>query len=170
MPLPGHLPSHKDKVMILPSDITKVFVYSMYKQACESSSRSAVGRSKFYDIWQHQLPHISICPPSADLLHISAKYKSPFAFLKHKKATRLATAQEHLLRAKTERNRYNSQVDTAQKAWTLSRTNRQPPRTHTILHSRFIIHMIPNRHDRSTSRQLGSVESVMMEITNKSSI
>ena len=49
MLLPGRLLSHKDKVMILPSDITKVFVYSKYKQVCESSNRSLVGKSKFYD-------------------------------------------------------------------------------------------------------------------------
>jgi len=32
--LPGRVPGHRDKVMILPADITKVFVYSKYKQAC----------------------------------------------------------------------------------------------------------------------------------------
>ena len=29
MPLPGHLPNHKDKVMILPSDVTKVCLFKV---------------------------------------------------------------------------------------------------------------------------------------------
>ena len=132
MPLPGRLPSHKDKVMILPSDITKNFVYSKYKQVCESSDRSFVGNSKFYDIWQHQLPHISICTPSTDLCltcqQNSLSIQKSFCLSDEEKATRLATAQEHLLRAKTERKHYNSQVDTAQEAWTTSEANGQPPR------------------------------------------
>ena len=44
------------------------------------------------------------------------------------KASRLATAQEHLLHAKTEHNHYNSQVDTAQKVWTSSKATEQSPR------------------------------------------
>ena len=159
-----------------------LFIQSI-KQACESSNRSAIGKSKFYDIWQHQLPHISICTPSTDLCYTcqqnSLSIQKSFCLSEEEKATRLATAQEHLLHAKTERNHNNSQVDTAQKAWTLSRTNGQPPRiTHYSYdfaqgYTKMYIPMIPNRQDRSTSRQLGSVaflEFVMMEVTNKCSI
>ena len=132
VPLPGCLPSHKDKVMILPSDITKIFVYSKYKQACKSSNRSAVGRSKFYDIWQHQLPHILICTPSTDLCYTcqqnSLSIQKYFCLSEEEKETRLAAAQEHLLRAKTEHNHYNSQLDAAQNVWTSSEASGQPPR------------------------------------------
>lgn len=33
MPLPGRLPGHRDKVMVLPSDVTKTVVYKRYKEA-----------------------------------------------------------------------------------------------------------------------------------------
>ena len=67
MPMPGRMPNHKDKVMVLPSDVSKVFVYSKYKEACTHNHWSAVGRSLFYQIWQELLPFISISTPSTDL-------------------------------------------------------------------------------------------------------
>ena len=60
MPLPGRVPGHRDKVMVLPTDITKVVVYNKYKQACSASGFRAAGKRKFYEFWQEVLPHISL--------------------------------------------------------------------------------------------------------------
>ena len=37
LPLPGRVPGHRDKVVILPSDITKTVVYAKYKEACTAN-------------------------------------------------------------------------------------------------------------------------------------
>lgn len=47
MPLPGRVPGHCDKVMVLPSDITKAHVFMKYKNACSSNGWTTVGRTKF---------------------------------------------------------------------------------------------------------------------------
>ena len=50
MPLLSRVPGHCDKVVVLPSDITKQFLLTKYKDACATNSGIAVGKSKFYNI------------------------------------------------------------------------------------------------------------------------
>ena len=117
MPLPGRIPGHRDKVMLLPSDITKVFVYNKYKEACIASGFRHAGKSKFYQVWQEVLPHISVSTPSSDLcftcqqnnLAIQQSGCLPDVV----KAQRLTAAQDHLALARTERMYYNAQVKAA---------------------------------------------------------
>ena len=66
MPHPGRVPGHRDKVMVLPSDITKLLVLTKYRDACLHNGWTAAGRSKFYGVWQSVLPHISITKPASD--------------------------------------------------------------------------------------------------------
>ena len=42
--------------MVLPTDVTKVVVYSKYKH---ESGFQCASKSKFYQLWQEVLPHIS---------------------------------------------------------------------------------------------------------------
>lgn len=132
MPLPGRLPGHKDKVMVLPSDITKVFVYSKYRQACDANNWTLVRRTKFYDVWQHLLPHISVSTPSTDLCFTcqqnNLSIQKSACLSEEEKAERLASAQEHILHAKTEREYYNCQVESAQTSCTSSEESGEPPR------------------------------------------
>ena len=67
LPLPGHLPNHKDRAMLLPSDMPKSKVYREYLKACEAKEKVPVGRSKFYQLWKQTLPHIDTMKPSSDL-------------------------------------------------------------------------------------------------------
>ena len=46
MPLPGRVPGHRDKVMVLPRDITKSHVFTKYRDACLKNGWTAAGRSK----------------------------------------------------------------------------------------------------------------------------
>ena len=52
LPLPGRMPNHKDKALLLPSDISKSEVYRQYKQACASDtgelSHKPVSWAKFH--------------------------------------------------------------------------------------------------------------------------
>ena len=130
-PLPGRVPGHRDKVMILPADITKVFVYSKYKQACVEKGSTPVGRSKFYEVWEESLPHISISKPSTDLCFTChqnslALQKSKF-MREEEKSALFEQAQKHLDQAKNERDFYNSQVEAAKSAWQSSESGKHAP-------------------------------------------
>ena len=70
LPLPGRLPGHKDKVLVLPSDLSKATVFERYREVCEKAAISPAGRTKFYDTWQSLLPHISVATPSSDLCFV----------------------------------------------------------------------------------------------------
>ena len=73
MPLPGRVPGHRQKVVVLPSHITKQFVFTKHQDARATNSWKAVGKSKFYSLWQECLPYISISQPSSDLRYMFAK-------------------------------------------------------------------------------------------------
>ena len=53
LPLPGRVPGQCNKVIVLPANYLKAFVYRKYQEACSNSNTcvSTVGRSKFYDMW-----------------------------------------------------------------------------------------------------------------------
>ena len=117
LPLPGRVPGHKDKVMILPSDLPKAAVYARYQQACAGAGIQAVGRSKFYDTWQSLLPHISVSTPSSDLCFVCQQnnlaIQKAVCLSDDEKSARIQVAQMHLDRAKTEREYYNVQIKEA---------------------------------------------------------
>ena len=117
LPLPGRVPGHRDKTTVLPSDVTKAL---KYKSACEKNEWEAVGRSKFYDLWSELLPHISISTPSSDLCFTcqqnSLAIQKSGCLSEEEKSERLESAQEHLQRAKTERDYYKSQIQAAESA------------------------------------------------------
>ena len=120
MPLPGRVPGHRDKVMILPSDVTKAEVYIKYKEACTQNSWNAVGRSAFYDLWSRLLSHISVSKPSSDLCFTcqqnSLAIQQSACMLEAEKTRRLEVAQEHIQLAHEQRSHYNEQVEAAQQA------------------------------------------------------
>ena len=124
MPLPGRFPRHRDKVMILPSDITKAIVYSKYRDASTANGSEPVGRSKFYSVWQQSLPQISISKPSSDLGYTCQKkclaIQKAGYLSEEGKAELYKVAQDHIQRAQTEREYYKSQVAAAEASWTAS--------------------------------------------------
>ena len=131
MPLPGRVPGHRDKVMVLPSDITKVFVYTKYREACSANGWEAAGRSKFFSVWQESLPHISISKPSSDLCYTcqknSLKIQKAGCLPDEEKAELYKTAQDHIQRARTERDHYKSQAEVAKSAWEASENGKYIP-------------------------------------------
>ena len=50
LPLPGHLPSCEDKVVVLPSDMTKMHVYRSYKAGCIQVQLKPIQKTAFYKI------------------------------------------------------------------------------------------------------------------------
>lgn len=114
LPLPGRVPRHRDKVVVLPSDQTKMFVYRKYEEACSVAGVPSLGRSKFYDLWASLLPFISVCSPSSDLCFTCQQQclaiQKAACLPEEEKILRISTAQAHIQRAKQEREYYNTQI------------------------------------------------------------
>ena len=55
--LPGCLPNFRDEqVQLLPTDMSKMEVYSEYYKAVEKEGPQPIGRSTFLDLWNKELP------------------------------------------------------------------------------------------------------------------
>lgn len=132
LPLPGRVPGHRDKVLLLPSDLSKISVYEKYIDACKQTSSAPVGRSTFYTLWEQLLPHISVSTPSSDLCFTCQQNTQSIqlsaCLSEEEKCKRMETAQTHLARAKTERYFYNSQVEAAEAAWSTAIKEKVEPR------------------------------------------
>lgn len=118
MPLPGRLPSYRDyRVMLLPSDITKAFVYRQFKAACEAKSVTPVCRRTFENLWHSLCPYIAVMKPASDLCSVCQENVNlllrsanlPDAV----KSVRLVNAEKHLQLAKCQRSDYNGQCKRA---------------------------------------------------------
>ena len=132
MPLPGRIPGHRSKVMLLHSDQTKVFVYSKYAEACRVNGWNAIGRRKFYEVWQQLLPHIAVSTPSTDLCFTCQQNNKSIqlsgCLSEEEKLKRVKTAHDHLLQAGKERLYYNSQVEVAQASALAAKSDGTTPR------------------------------------------
>ena len=64
--LPGRVPGVRDyeKAKLLPSSMSKRYVYSMYKESCDGR---VVSESSFKTTWKLYVPHIYIMKPMTDL-------------------------------------------------------------------------------------------------------
>ena len=95
-------------------------MWQKYKSACEENQWEAVERSKFYNLWSELSPRISISTPSSDLCFMCEQntlaIQKSGCLSREENSERLESAQEHLRRAKTERDYYNSQVEAAENA------------------------------------------------------
>ena len=114
LPLPGRLPSYKDyRVMLLPTDMTKVFVYNQYIKTCERENfeQGKVSRWTFQRIWNEVCPYVSIMKPATDLC-FDCQQKATLVLRSANlpegvKSQRLEDAQKHLALAKMQRHHYN---------------------------------------------------------------
>ena len=57
LPVPGRLANTKDKVLLLPSDMSKMFVFRKYDEA----SVHPVRKSKFLELWSQLTPYVYSC-------------------------------------------------------------------------------------------------------------
>ena len=69
LPLPGRMPGiySKEKALLLPSEMSKRYVYRQY---CEACTESPVCRRKFEMLWCELLPHISAMKPATELCEV----------------------------------------------------------------------------------------------------
>ena len=62
IPLPGRLPGHKDKALLLPSDMSKRLVHRQYMEACSVEGRQCLSWATFQSLWSTLVPEICHCP------------------------------------------------------------------------------------------------------------
>lgn len=113
IPLPGRLPGHKDKALLLPSDMSKRSVYRQYVKACSDAGRPHISWAKFHSLWLELVPDINTIRPATDLCFECQKYSNMIVksanLSEDEKSERLRAAEAHLLRAKMQRTHYNEQ-------------------------------------------------------------
>ena len=66
--LPGRIPGyHRSDIQLLPSNTTKLGVWSKYCESCTSTRRNPISRKTFCTIWQQLVPQVVIMKPMTDL-------------------------------------------------------------------------------------------------------
>ena len=114
--LPGRVPAYKSfRIKLLPTSTTKAELWRSYKHAAEARGYSVVGYTKFVQTWNDFLPFIKIMHPPTDLCHTCQKNTEKISGCtgasEEDKISAVEAHQDHLRKAKREREIYNSAVD-----------------------------------------------------------
>ena len=111
------MPNHKEKALLLPSDISKSEVYRQYKQAYIMKSMQPVSWAKFHCSWSELLPHINTMKPSSDLCfecqQNATRHLQCANLTEDEKTDRLKAAEPHLQAARNQRLHYIEQCKAA---------------------------------------------------------
>ena len=114
--LPGRVPGYKSfPIKLLPTSTTKADLWRSYKHAAEVRGYTVVGYTKFVQTWNDFLPFIKIMQPSTDLCHTCQKNTEKISGCtgasEEDKISVVEAHQDHLRKAKREREIYNCAVD-----------------------------------------------------------
>ena len=114
LPLPGRLPTCEQKVIVLPSDMSKTKVYKNYKAACVQQQLRPMKKSAFFKVRQDLHVNIGTMKPATDLCFECQQFMTQIVRSAHlsedEKSARLQQAEAHLEMARTERSFYNEQI------------------------------------------------------------
>ena len=114
--MPGRVPGYKSfQIKLLPTSTTKAELWRSYKHAAEVGGYTVVGYTKFVQTWNEFLPFIKIMQPSMDLCHTCQKNTEKISgragASEEDKISAVEAHQDHLSKAKREREIYNAAVD-----------------------------------------------------------
>ena len=72
--LPGRMPGQysDEKALLLPSNMSKRYVYRQYCSACNKKGDIPVKRRKFENLWKELIPHVACMKPASDLCETSS--------------------------------------------------------------------------------------------------
>ena len=120
LPLPGRMPNHRDSdVILLPSDMSKSFVYHKYVDSSEQVSEHYLSRRKFEDLWKQLRPSVLTNKPATDLCFTcqqnNDKLAKAFLLPESERESLHASYMEHLRHARTERHNYRMQCEESEK-------------------------------------------------------
>jgi len=116
--LPGRIPGYKDnRILLLPSHMTKDGIFLHYKTSCEAAELPPVGRSLFYSLWTDLVPYIVLAKPMTDLCWICQQNNQLMSERKeadlHEMSDALQMHLAHLKHAITGQNYYREQCKLA---------------------------------------------------------
>lgn len=124
VPLPGRLPKHQDyRVMKLPSDVNKKTVYLAYCSGLEEldGQLRTISYRQFCRLWQKLVPFVTTMKPSSDLCMVCQENVAAIMrssnMPEESKSEKLKAAEEHLKRAKEERENYNDRKEASKETW-----------------------------------------------------
>ena len=161
LPVPGRLPNAKGKVLLLPSDMSKMFVFRKYSEASDQPVRE----SKFLELWSQLTPSVAVMKPASDLCfacqqnNLSIKKAAPMS--EAVRQQRYDNASAHLDQARDARHYYRKQCDDAEKSWKAHLDCGNHVRLciiRTILLNRCIFLLILNKLDLHILKLHASVE------------
>ena len=114
--LPGRVPGYKSfRIKLLPTSTSKAELWRCYTEAAEAGGYAGVGYSKFVDTWNGFLPSIKIMQPPTDLCHTCQKNTEKISghagASEIEKMAAVEIHQDHLRKARREREIYNSAID-----------------------------------------------------------
>ena len=131
LPLPGRLPTCEEKVVVLPSDMSKRKVYNNYKVACVQQQLKPMKKSAFLKVWQGLHPNIGTMKPATDLCFECQQFMAQILRSAHlsadEKSSRLHVAEAHLEMARAEQKLYNDQIEQCKEGISEGST---PPKMH----------------------------------------
>lgn len=162
LPIPGRLPNFKnERVLLLPTDMTKIGVYRKYVESCQRDQKRPVGKSTFLDLWNKQVPYISVTKPATDLCwdcqqNMNLVIRSSNLSMEEK-SDRLLKAQKYLESARAERSTIMSAKIVKRSVHHQKQvlTIEDQCITHSILPNRCIILPMHYSQVRFSLRQLG---------------
>ena len=68
LPLLGRMPNHRESdILLLPSDMSKSFVYRKYVESCKQLDQCYISRRKFENLWKELRPSVLTNKPATDL-------------------------------------------------------------------------------------------------------
>ena len=137
LPLPGRMPGQYsgEKVLLLPSNMSKRYVYQQYCCACNEEGEIPVKRRKFENLWKELVPHIACMKPASDLCDTChgnvTKIMRSANLPESEKSECLKEAERHLMLAKQERELYNMECKKA------TEEHESSPETASFVHCSF---------------------------------
>ncbi|PSN31946.1 hypothetical protein C0J52_21414 [Blattella germanica] len=114
--LPGRIPTkRRTDLILLPTNMTKIYIHTLYEDSCISSDKVPVTLSSWYKIWQTFCSNISIQKPKTDLCTICQQNQSAIGKLatmdEDEKELLFQRSSDHLKHVKVERAAYKDSIE-----------------------------------------------------------
>lgn len=118
LPLPGRVSSYRENVtLLLPSDTTQADVHSKYEELAKQLGYRSVSLRTFQRTWNEQCPYVLPMRPATDLCgkcqDFTRNISNSGILSEDDKICKLLEYEDHLAQAKSERDYYRSQTESA---------------------------------------------------------
>ena len=105
--------------LLLPSDMSKMFVYRKYREA----ATDPVGKSKFFELWDELTPHVAVMKPSSDTCFTCQQNNQ--LILKSVNMPEAFESRGLIMHSKGRRHYYRTQFKEAETTWSAHLENQE---------------------------------------------